>query len=135
MKKGLVSDFKKRASEQLDNLKSEKAIILIGPRQKKFAVMPIQHYHSLVETLHLLSTHENANRLSSSIRQHKDSTDGNQHAKKTKKSLSQDSSDSRILKLNKNDSEFLMNTLLNSPEPSERLKSKLLSYKSERNTK
>jgi antitoxin YefM len=127
MNKETVLDFTKRASEQLDSLTSEKVIILTGARQKKFVVMSIQHYHSLVETLHLLSTPANANRLMDSIKEHKDSAKDNRQAKNTKESHSQDSSDSRILKLNKKDSEILMNALNNPPEPSERLRSKMKS--------
>lgn len=134
MNKGPSLDFKKRASKKLDSLPSENVIILTGSKQKKFAVMPIQHYHSLVETIDLLSTPANANRLMESIKKHSDSTEDKQHTRETKESPSLDSSDSRILKLNKKNSEILMNALNNPPEPSERLRKKLLAGKSKKST-
>ena len=72
MKTATVTAFRARMKEHLEEIQdSQDILILSGPKNNDFVVMTLEEYNAMEETVHLLSTTANANRLLESIAQDK----------------------------------------------------------------
>jgi antitoxin YefM len=72
MKTSTVTEFRSKMKEHLQEIEdSQDILILSGPKKKDFVVLSLREYNAMEETVHLLSTTANANRLLESIAQDK----------------------------------------------------------------
>jgi len=74
MKTSTITDFRTNMKERLQEIEDDQDILILsGPKKKDFVVLTLEHYNSMEETAHLLSTQANAQRLLESIAQDKES--------------------------------------------------------------
>jgi len=72
MKTSTVTEFRSKMKEHLQEIEdSQDILILSGPKKKDFVVLTLQEYNAMEETVHLMSTTANSNRLLESIAQDK----------------------------------------------------------------
>jgi len=72
MKTATFTDFRQKMKEHLDELESDQDILILsGPKKKDFVVLTLDIFNSMEETVHLMSTQANAERLFESIAQDK----------------------------------------------------------------
>ena len=70
MKTASVTTFRQNIKEYLKQVEDDQDILVLSrPKKKGFVVLTMEHYESLEETAHLLSTPANAFRLMKGIEQ------------------------------------------------------------------
>ena len=68
-----LAEASRRLKSILDRVTADADVTIIKrPGAADVVLMPLEHYSSLVETVHLLGVPANASHLAESIRQHKD---------------------------------------------------------------
>ena len=72
MKTATLTDFKRNMRERLQEIEDDQDILILsGPKKRDFVVMSLDQFNSMEETVHLLSTQANTQRLLESIAQDK----------------------------------------------------------------
>lgn len=72
MKTSTITDFRTNMKERLQEIEeAQDILILSGPKKRDFVVMSLDQFNSMEETVHLLSTQANTQRLLESIAQDK----------------------------------------------------------------
>ncbi|MBA4302132.1 MAG: type II toxin-antitoxin system prevent-host-death family antitoxin [Cyclobacterium sp.] len=70
MKTSTITDFRTNMKERLQEIEeAQDILILSGPKKRDFVVMSLDQFNSMEETVHLLSTQANTQRLLESIAQ------------------------------------------------------------------
>jgi antitoxin YefM len=72
MKTATITDFRTNMKERLQEIEDNQDILILsGPKKRDFVVMSLDQFNSMEETVHLLSTQANTQRLLESIAQDK----------------------------------------------------------------
>lgn len=72
MKTSTITDFRTNMKERLQEIEDDQDILILsGPKKRDFVVMSLDQFNSMEETVHLLSTQANTQRLLESIAQDK----------------------------------------------------------------
>jgi antitoxin YefM len=73
MRTATIADFRKKMKSYLNAVESDQDILILsGPKQKTFVILPLELFNAMQETAHLLSTSNNTIRLMDSIKQVKE---------------------------------------------------------------